>query len=470
MSVAPASSRAALGGAALVALVCSVIGLAAEGLWLIAPSGVVAAAGFAAWWVWDISTAALVVVLAVCLVATPVLNWPLRPITYLWMVVVLGAVVAYLTRRTGRLADVPLPTAILFAPPLIAAAAHWSGISSLRFAAQPLIALVGLVGLVGFFARTRPERLRQIGIALLWLSVGLAALAVYQRATGTWPFTDAHVERPGTGASGFAGRSAAIFGHPIPYGVFAQTMLLLALAWRVRFWEVVVAANLGALLLSGSRTSLLVVVVLAPLVVLLQARSAIPRPRTAQPRTLLLAVGLVVALFASPGIGTNLRANLEDRLSGGTAQASNTIRTTRLRIGWNAARRDLGTTIFGHGPHAAAYYWRDAEPLNDGGRNTFDNAWLTFLYDYGLLGVAVIAGGALLALAHINWGGRIILAGLLANAWLFDVLVWPPMFALLALAVGVGRLDPPAERVLRRPDRAARRAGLPAPASPAVPG
>src|SRR4051812_36859706 len=64
---------------------CIAIGLSAGGVaWLLAPTAIIGAAAAIAWRAWDVSVAAFVLVVTTALLATPVLDWPLRPDTYLW--------------------------------------------------------------------------------------------------------------------------------------------------------------------------------------------------------------------------------------------------------------------------------------------------------------------------------------------------------------------------------------------------
>ncbi|MGB2567557.1 hypothetical protein ACPFP2_03770 [Micromonospora citrea] len=123
--------------------------------------------------------------------------------------------------------------------------------------------------------------------------------------------------------------------------------------------------------------------------------------------------------------------------------ASAGARFTRINVVWDGITRDWSTVVFGNGPEANVRYLEHVG-IGDGQAEVFDNTYLTFWYNYGLVGLA----GLLSLLAMLFWRlrslpARVLLVAIAAQIFFFDVWLWLGAVAVILLAIALGAADHP---------------------------
>lgn len=302
-------------------------------------------------------------------------------------------------------------------------------------ATAPILATVAVSTALVHFARADQSGFRTIVVALIYLSIPIALIAIYQRVTGTWPVLDEFARLTSASSDG---RSAASFGHPIIYGVFAQTMAVSASFYRPKLWQLAVFGNVIGLVLSGTRGSWVAFLVMLALSLIVLARSAGKTVNFA--RTIggvcaaVVFVAVLVTAFPDPIKSTIV--SVETRLDSVAAKSSTEAREARARLAVKSIASGPETLVFGHGPGAAQAFWMRTGNLGDTGAATFDSSYLTLAYDYGVL------GGGLLSLALLVFAllpgqavGRIVVVGLGVSLYTFDWAGWPSVVALIAIGI-----------------------------------
>lgn len=302
-------------------------------------------------------------------------------------------------------------------------------------ATAPILAAVSATTALVHFARTDQDGFRAIVVSLIYLSFPIVLIAIYQRITGTWPVLDQFARLSSAGSDG---RSAANFGHPIIYGVFAQTMAVSAWFYRPSLWQLAVFGNVVGLVLTGTRGSwvaFLVMLALSLIVFARQAGRSVNFSRTVGGAcAAILTVAVLVIAF--PTAFQSTVNSVETRLDSVAAKSSTEAREARARLAVKSIGSGPETLIIGHGPGAAQNFWIRTGNLGDTGAATFDSSYLTVAYDYGLL------GGGLLSLALILFAllpgqavGRIVVVGLGVSLYTFDWAGWPSVVALIAIGI-----------------------------------
>lgn len=302
-------------------------------------------------------------------------------------------------------------------------------------ATAPIVATVAATTALIHYARTDQAGFRTIVVALIYLSLPIVLLAIYQRATGTWPVLD---EFSRLSSAGSDGRSAASFGHPIIYGVFAQTMAVSAWFYRPKLWELAVFGNVVGLVLTGTRGSwvaFLVMLALSLIVFARQAGRGVNFSRAIGGAcAAILAVAVLIIVF--PTAFHASVDSVETRLDSVAAKSSTEAREARARFALRSIGSGPETLLVGHGPGAAQAFWMRTGNLGDTGAATFDSSYLTVAYDYG------VVGGGLLSLAFLVFAllpgqavGRIVVVGLGVSLYTFDWAGWPSVVALIAIGI-----------------------------------
>jgi hypothetical protein len=235
-------------------------------------------------------------------------------------------------------------------------------------------------------------------------------------------------------------RSQGTLGHPLTLAV----LLLVAVALLVRDaaglparLRVVLGAVLGAgLLASGSRSSLLLAVVLVIVLV--------PRWRLGRHA---VAVAAVVVAVVATGVVVAVPV-----LAGWVASGSTTHRLGALDAVPTLLRQPPIRLLLGNGWASSSRIF-DQGLLQNDGLKAVDEQFVLMLSQGGLLALALLV--ALLVLA-LRGAGRALLPAVLAVAatmLVFDVLAWPSSAALTALVVGAAAAPRPRAGVLRRSRR-----------------
>jgi hypothetical protein len=151
------------------------------------------------------------------------------------------------------------------------------------------------------------------------------------------------------------------------------------------------------------------------------------------------------------------------RLAGSNAAVSGSARIARIRAGWHGITESPTTVVVGHGPDADFRYFHD-HPINDNQAQVFDNTYVSVWYNFGLLGLLSL----LAAMVGLYWRlrsvpARAIILGTAAQIFFFDVWPWPTAIAVFAVGVALGATGSPelAARPLRELIGNRRRPGAP---------
>ncbi|WP_207916882.1 O-antigen ligase family protein [Micromonospora sp. KC723] len=395
---------------------------------------------------------------------------------------------------------------------VLAGLVHWHGAKPVVVGLAPLLCY----GVLGWHlveeARRDPRTIRRIAEALTWFSVAVAVFAKYQTLSRSWPIFDQFAYH-WTYTSAFDNtRAVGISGHPIIYGSFAMAMALVALTLRGRYWYVPFTANLVALVLSGTRSAWVGMVlalaawlfvrwrrislrgvgsaiavgavayaavavapsILAPTVsepasnVAAPAPTAaapaptpaVPTPGSAAPAPTSAAPARTSAApaptSAAPAPETETAASQAPAPSPtGPADAvgvagsrfsdpaSAGARFTRISVVWDGITRDWSTVVFGNGPESNVRYLEHVG-IGDGQAEVFDNTYLTFWYNFGLIGLAGLLSLLVVLFRHLrSLPARVLLVGFSAQVFFFDVWLWPGAVAVALLAVALGAAEHP---------------------------
>ncbi|AYF29453.1 hypothetical protein CSH63_18680 [Micromonospora tulbaghiae] len=135
--------------------------------------------------------------------------------------------------------------------------------------------------------------------------------------------------------------------------------------------------------------------------------------------------------------------------------ASADARFTRMSVVWDGITRDWSTVVFGNGPEANVRFLENVG-IGDGQAQVFDNTYLTFWYNFGLIGLACLLALLVLLYRRLrSLPARLLLVGFAAQIFFFDVWLWLGAVAVLLLAVALGAADNPslAARALPVPRR-----------------
>lgn len=310
-------------------------------------------------------------------------------------------------------------------------------------ATAPILATVAVSTAMVHFARTDQAGFRTIVVALIYLSMPVVLLAIYQRVTGTWPVLDEFARLTSASSDG---RSAANFGHPIIYGVFAQTMAVSAWFYRPKLWQLAVFGNVVGLILTGTRGSWVAFLVMLALSLIVFARRAGKSVNATRSIGGAFAAILTVAvlIIAFPTAFHSAVDSVETRLDSVAAKSSTKAREARARLAVESIASGPQTLLVGHGPGAAQNFWIRTGNLGDTGAATFDSSYLTLAYDYGVLGGGLLSLALLLfALLPGQAVGRIVVVGLGVSLYTFDWAGWPSVVALIAIGIAQTQVRAP---------------------------
>ncbi|MEU8331530.1 O-antigen ligase family protein [Micromonospora sp. NPDC048839] len=368
--------------------------------------------------------------------------------------------------------------AALFLPlcGLLSGLVQWHGVKPIAVGLAPIVCVGLLCWHVVEEARHDRDLIIRIALALTWLSVPIAAFAKYQTLTRSWPIFD-QLAYHWTYTSAFdATRAVGVSGHPIVYGTFAMAMAIVALTLRGRFWYIPFTANLAGLVLSGTRSawvgtalalglwllfqwrryswrglgSGLVIAAAAFMIVaakppaVLFSDPAVPgaiwQPGSASPNSPGSGNTAPNSTASAPGSGSAVDV-AGSRMADPLGSASADARFVRIRVVWDGITQDWSTLAFGSGPESNVRFLEDVG-IGDGEAQVFDNTYLTFWYNYGLLGLISL----LSLMVTLYWRlrspiARVMLVGLSAQVFFFDLWLWLGAVAVLVLAVALSGVD-----------------------------
>lgn len=399
-----------------------------------APLAIAGAAGFG-WLAWKPERG--VIAIFVLMVLAPVTinaGWPGSTLTWVYAAVVALAVVG----RTQRLLHLDaieaqevwifLPFAAICAASLV----NWPGSGAFLSYARPYLVFTLVAWHVLAEARRAPDAIGRAIRVLLWVSVPLALLAVYQRATGTWPVLDEFATS--AGYQSFAGqeRAAAVMGQPVIYGSFCMAMLVPLMTMPVQRKYLFVAANVLGLFLSGTRSALLAVLVVA-LVCFLRGRRI---TGVAAWYAVTAGMAVVVAAMLYPSVVLDPVAGYLERLENMASSESGLARQLRFDIAWDHIAATDAAFLVGQGPGAFVDYFTTTS-VGDGLAQTIDNSYLTLWFDFGLVPVVAMMGLLLAGILRGAWPGRMLLLGFAVEIYFFDFYSWPSVMAVAILGAAL---------------------------------
>ncbi|MCZ7439427.1 O-antigen ligase family protein [Micromonospora sp. WMMC241] len=391
---------------------------------------------------------------------------------------------------------------------VLAGLVHWHGAKPVVVGVAPLLCF----GVLGWHlveeARHDRRTILRIAEALTWFSVAVALFAKYQTVSRTWPIFD-QFAYDWTYTSAFdATRAVGISGHPIIYGTFAMAMALVALTVRGRFWYVPVAANLAGLVLSGTRSAWVGMILALGCWLFFQWRRATWRglggalaiaavagalvavdpsgllPTATDPTSTAQSTATPAAPASSPpapassptvpasgpaappssptapasspAVPASSPAVPPSSPAAPTAGSPDSVdvagsrisdpasadaRFTRISVVWAGITHDWSTVVFGNGPEANVRYLENVG-IGDGQAQVFDNTYLTFWYNFGLIGLACLLAMLVLLYRHLrSLPARLLLVAFAAQIFFFDVWLWLGAVAVLLLAVALGAAD-----------------------------
>ncbi|HKT01492.1 MAG TPA: O-antigen ligase family protein [Rugosimonospora sp.] len=369
-------------------------------------------------------------------------GYPLNPV---WTVLLVAAAIALLGRVRRLEPDAPALSLgmLAFAVPavcLCAALLRWSGPKDLVAGLLPLSCYAVVTWHLVAEARRDPGLPERLARAFAWVGVPVAALAVYQRVTGTWPVLDQWATSFAfTSGAGF-GRSVGTMGHPIVYGTFCMAGMCAALGTRGRAWQVPFAAGALGLVLSGSRSSWLGMAAALGMWYLAQPRKLTRRGLYLLGAAVVAGGGLVA--FGPRPVRSTV-AFVASRLTDlGGSSSSATARYRRTSAAWSGIRHSAATVLAGRGPEAHTRFFQQIG-IGDGLGQAFDNSYLTLWYDFGVLALLVfVAALALVFLRTRSLTARMLVLAFVVQIWFFDFYLWPAAAATLILATALAAADP----------------------------
>lgn len=372
-------------------------------------------------------------------------GWPGETLTWMLLAATGNAAIGSARRivagehRGGGSKGVSLTLLIM----CVAAAVNWSDLGAMQVSLRPFVVFALLAWHVAAEARRSPELTARLLHFLLWCSVPVAALAIYQRLTGTWPVLDDYAT--GVQYRSFSGqdRSAGTMGHPIIYGAFTMAMIVAAWGRRPRGWTLFVAINAVGLILSGARSAWLATGI-ALVALFLLSRNKVTSKGIAT--FYAAAIATAFAYFLYPDAFRGIFGEAAARFTANDAIASASARSTRVDAALDQITASTSTTLFGRGAGGAAQFLT-TRGFGDGLAQTFDNSYLMLWFDYGVF--AVIAMGAALAYGIVKRGdltGRMLLLAFALQISLFDFFNWPAAMAVALLGIALRQpavgLDP----------------------------
>jgi hypothetical protein len=320
--------------------------------------------------------------------------------------------------------------------PVAGAATHFH-LRTLATAERPWAATAIVAFALTAVADRDPEGFRRGLRAVIWVSVLLALLALYQLHAHSWGYFDTHAVSRGYTSHAGDGRVAATMGHPILYGMFAAFSVALTAITRPRYWPVIVVLNGAAAAATGSRSAWAMLLV-AAVIWLIGAirRRSLHAPSVEQSAAIMLSVAAIITVsaVARPTFGHELTRMVSERLTGVGSSPSAISRENRIRFGVHAIEQSSYTMIVGHGPGSIPRLF-NGFVATDQGAATLDNSYVSIWYEDGLIGLAIIAA---LLVGMWRRGNRLLFvmpAMLLAGIFFFDWANWPEVQALLAVSV-----------------------------------
>lgn len=309
-------------------------------------------------------------------------------------------------------------------------------IPTIASAIRPWAALAILALGLRAFAAAQPDAFRRALASILPLGAAIGALAVYQRAVGGWPVLDELARAPQYTSLSYPGRSGGTMGHPIILGAVMAAVLILTVAMRPRQRLLYISLATMAVLLSGSRSALVALMVVTLVAGLSRTRERISATTAVVTGWTVLLVGTVAYAFGAAAVKQSLGDLLERFALQGDASAAQ--RGDRFSVAWNLITESPGTVFAGHGPGYSVTYLSTVD-VGFTNAYTFDNTYLSVWVDFGLLALVPLIASLLIAFTLASLPGRCLLALVATEAMFFDITSWPAILLVAALGAAMFR-------------------------------
>lgn len=334
--------------------------------------------------------------------------------------------------------------AVLVLIPMVAGAlfigfGHSGFTEELSIVGRPLLAAVALALVLVRAAELDPQALRKSLVIALWVGASVAVLAVYQTATDTWPVLDDYASAPQYRSVVYFGRPGGTQGHPIILAAVMTAMVVVAFVLRPRLWRVAAALCALAVVLSGSRSAFLALAVALLMMFLARKERRSLSMKQLVGTGSVAVLGVVLAARLNETVSAQLGSVLERLSLAGDDSAD--ARSDRISAAWLQINASSDNFWLGQGPRADAKYALSRGFGDGGSALTFDNTYLIWWFNYGLIGTVLLVA-TLVALWRA--GGRLSrpLVGIVAAEMLFfDFTGWVAALGLISLAAAAAVYD-----------------------------
>lgn len=352
--------------------------------------------------------------------------------TLIWLLVLgLSIISIILNIRRGKLPNIALIFIAIF--PFLQPIQEGAG--SKVFAVLPLFALIFLFIAWKFSDVSKTN----LAICLLYMSLPLNIFAIVQIIFGNWLFMDS-ISLPEFRSMSYFGRPASTFGHPIAYGAFASSIIIICLTYNIKstIRYFALSASIVGLVASGSRSSIIPLTFIICYILIRQLIKINRRTKFKKYHVMLfLASILFLAIFTVYGLSFIKIPTVDITRYQNIQESYSAI----YRISqWSEAYRLITfsptTFLWGHGPGASTELLNATRLILLDGPKTFDNTFVTLAYDYGIVGVLIIVFAITYAIsAPGNVTGKLMLIFLLMNSMFFDAFLWPSFISLLIISI-----------------------------------
>lgn len=381
-------------------------------------------------------TAALTVTVALFFPPTIGLGLPIETVSLVMLAASALAVLGVIQRAVKSRGEVHFAgggVLVLVALLIISSLFTASSVTSIVVATRPyLFAFVMLLFLANE-ARIDPAGFRRTLRLVAWLAAGVSVLALYQRATGTWPVLDELATGVQYTSRAYAGRPGGTMGHPILFGAVAALGAILAITQRGRLWIIAFALSGIGVLISGSRSAWVAITLGVLFYLFDRSRDKIFTPKR-------VTLGLVAAAIAAPFVLTSSAIgefinDLGQRFQI-AGDVSGDARNLRLDIAFARIFSSFETVTVGHGALSDSAYLT-AYGIGDGQATTFDNMYAAIWHNFGLLLLIPLAVMLLMLLIRGNAQSRPVVVAFVALMFFVDIGNWPALIVIGVIGAAI---------------------------------
>lgn len=271
---------------------------------------------------------------------------------------------------------------------------------------------------------------------ILLFSVLEFFMASYQYTTKSWPLFD-EINQAEFTSQAFFGRVSGTFGHPIVYGTFAGFCSLLALKYGGKFKYYLFFINLIGLFISGSRSGLFP---LAAILIYIEYWNLIKiiKRQTILIRRVWITVMIITLIFLAIPFFIYNNGDLDlSRYLNLTQSISYQYRIQQWQAGLSLITENYTTILIGYGPGSTVELFSTRRLIDLWGPQTFDNAYVTLAFEYGIIGALLIFILIIASSINIKSDNNVFILYLVLNAIFFDAHRWPIYIVLFSIAVAL---------------------------------